>query len=637
MSEWKQTLPHILALLVLLFALLLVLTKVGLVSCSSLGAGYCDVYYGIFGKPRILVVYDPNGPGIGDPLALSRYLEDKKHLLVTRMSIDQISAGVLDRYDVVIVEHAREIPTDKLKLFYNYVINGMGRLVWVGDSGTVIGSRDTFCRDLDYTVKWTTSQGTKETSKEEKICIDFSQIPLPANFSSAEFALAARDELYQKAWQKLEEMCRDAFGGKLSRVKGFYGYRCDTDNPQYTAVYFKWENEDDFRELINPWDRGKFKFLGQQESQAGFHFGRDILGVTFVSDAYAVSAYSRFSMDISQIRGEFNQAHNALVNCTNSFSGCNISDAREKVNLAQEALDDEARKVSTELASDISELRSIEQQEEIKNNTDLAMELLDVISTMESGRDSLPENLEWLDSAKNELENASSLEEDTLVKNQLLEIAGHLGNYKSRIQEKVLALKKAKLALEGCRSSGLLDEWSKEGIPKDVLASLTSISNQPSDEDLLAFIDRVHTGYYDPYLGKLRTSKCEAGRYFADAIVIAKNVSNPAEENKAFAVLKVEDPEHPLVQGISQSIDLVDSQGNPVPFVLVATGNEYTHIVASFKITPAYKGEDLWPAITVRDPKYGSHVFGRGVVVYYAFPPETSPVLLNNLIKFILY
>ena len=636
MSEWKQNLPHIIALLILLFALLLVLTRVGLVGCSTFGAGYCDLYYGIFGRPRILVVYDSHGPGIGDPVALSRYLTDQKRLLVTRLDVNQISSGMLKRYDVVIVEHARDIPTDKLKLFYDYVINGMGRLVWVGDSGTIIGDRDTFCRELDYTVKWRTSQGTKEVSKSEDVCIKSSDISLPSNFSSAQFALAARDELYQKAWQKLGEMCKDAFGGELSRVKMLDGYQCQETSKEYLAVYFNWENEGDFKELVNPWNRGKFKFIGQQESQSGFKFGRDILGVTFVSDAYAVSAYSEFSGEISKVRDEFSNAHSALLSCTGS--SCDPSRLEAQLENASNALSDEVNKVSLDLKSDISELESIKQQKELKNQTDEALELSNVISSLKSGESTLPDNLGWLDTVKSQIMNITEIENDSVVRNQLTDIANHMDDYKSRIQGKLLAVDDLKDELSSCQNKGLLDKWANEtGIPKDVLASLTSISNQPSDEDLLAFIGKVKSGYYDRYVHLLETSSCKAGAYFADAILSAKNISNPAKKNKALAVMRVEDAEHPLALGISQSIDLVDKLGNPVPFVLVATGNEYTHVVASLKVTPAYKGEDIWPAITVRDPKYGSHIFGRGVVVYYAFPPETSPVLLDNLVKFILY
>lgn len=234
---------------------------------------------------------------------------------------------------------------------------------------------------------------------------------------------------------------------------------------------------------------------------------------------------------------------------------------------------------------------------------------------------------------------AAGYETNKVVAGQLRDLANKMSGYKESIAKKALAVSDLQNNSSNKCSSTFLGQYSQEtGIPQDVLFSLTSISNQPTDDDLIGFINKVKSGYYDQYLPSLKSDKfCGASLYFARAIEMARNLTNPAKSNRAVAVLKVEDPTHPLIQGISQSIDLVDRYGNPVPFVLVATGAGYTHVVASLEITPAYKGERLWPAITVRDPKYGTHVFGRGVVVYYAFPPEISPVLMNDLVKFILY
>ncbi len=653
MSEWKQNLPHIIGVALLLFALLLVLTRVGIVGCGTFGASYCDIYYALFGKPSILVVSDPTGPGMGDPVALTRYLEDVKRLNVRTITIDQLSPGMLDKYDVVIVEHARDIPTSKLKIFYDYVINGMGRLVWIGDAGTVVGSRDQICKELDYTVKWTDSQGTKETSKTADICIGPSDLNLYGNFTTSEFSLSAKTGLYDKAWESLSQMCSDAFGGHLVHVKYAQGYLCQDPRKGYTAVYFKWENEDDFSESVSPWDRGRFKLLGQQGSLPGVEFGRDILGVAFISDAYAVEEYTRFSSQISQLRNLFADAHSALVNCTSDVGSCQGQSAlvnctsdvgscqgQSELENAKDALDDEIRSVKVSLASDISELQSIAQQEETKNQTSQALRIQGVANLLSRNKDNIsPDNLSFLDDARSDLLTAAGYETDSIVRDELRNIADKLKNYKQSIEERALAVSKLESQSEEWQGGSFIDQYSKAtGVSGDILFSLTSLANNPSDDDLLGFITKVRSGYYDQALQRLKSDTfCSASSYFAQAIEMAKSIENPAESNRALAILKVEDTEHPLVYGISQSITLEDKYGNPVPFVLVATGSDYTHVVASLDITPAYRGERQWPAITVRDPKYGSHVFGRGVVIYYAFPPEISPVLMSNLVNFILY
>ncbi len=636
MAEWKQNLPHIIALALLLFALLVVLTRVGLVGCSTFGAGYCDIYYSMFGRPQIAIVYDPSGPGIGDPTALARYLEDEKHFNVREITVDQLSAGMLDKYDVVIVEHARDIPTSKLKLFYDYVINGMGRLVWVGDSGADLGMRDTLCRTIDYTVQWRAEQGTKQVEKTKKVCITPGDVGT-GNQSVSEFALEARSALYQKAWSTLAEMCHDAFGGNLQHIKYAKGYPC-MGTTGYEEVYFNWINEGDFKQVVSPWDRGEFKLLGQQVSSPGIHFGRDVLGVTFISDAYSVGTYTRFATQIKQLKSLFDNAHEALLNCTSS--SCDYASISHAVESAREQLQDEIRDVKIKLSSDISELQSIEQSEKAGNQTTQALRIQGIINVLLSAKDNISaDNLTFLDEARSKLLSAAGYESDDTLKSQLLDLANRFKSYKSNIESKALALSEAESELKRCPVGGALSNYAKNlGIPQEKLFVLATLSNQPSDDDLIDFIVKVRSGYFDDVLDKLNADKtCGASKYFAQAIELAKSLKNPAQNNSALAVLKVEDPEHPLVYGIAQSISLEDKYGNPVPFVLVATGNEYTHVVASLEITPAYKGEKLWPAITVRDPKYGSHIFGRGVVVYYAFPPEISPVLVSNLVKFILY
>jgi hypothetical protein len=110
----------------------------------------------------------------------------------------------------------------------------------------------------------------------------------------------------------------------------------------------------------------------------------------------------------------------------------------------------------------------------------------------------------------------------------------------------------------------------------------------------------------------------------------------PGRQSEALATLLVAQTSHPLVQGIAQAIELKKG-GLPVPFVLVTTTKAQTQTITQLKVTPAFKTKTLWPAITVKDPKFAFHVFGRGAVVFYAFPPETDETFERNLINFVIY
>ena len=140
-----KSLTRVVMLLVLVFGLLFVLTWTGIVKCSLL-PGWCDIYWGVAGQPQVLIVYG-NG-GLGDVELLESLLIDPSILGDGRvrphsMHISRVNTGNLTNYALVIVEEARQISTQKLRAFMEYVNQG-GRLVWTGDAGTELAPGDEY-------------------------------------------------------------------------------------------------------------------------------------------------------------------------------------------------------------------------------------------------------------------------------------------------------------------------------------------------------------------------------------------------------------------------------------------------------------------------------------------------------------
>ncbi|MEM4257301.1 MAG: hypothetical protein QXU92_00485 [Candidatus Diapherotrites archaeon] len=131
-----------LVLFVLLLVLLWVLVYTGLVSCDFLPGG-CEVYYQVVkGRaPKVLIAYSDYG--LGDPNKLEELLSDRDFLgsKVSSIDISLLTYGTISNYDLIIVERAKKICSDKLRLFQYYLSIG-GRLVWTGDAGTELCEND---------------------------------------------------------------------------------------------------------------------------------------------------------------------------------------------------------------------------------------------------------------------------------------------------------------------------------------------------------------------------------------------------------------------------------------------------------------------------------------------------------------
>ncbi len=139
-EKLKQNIVHLAILLVLLLALVATLIFTGILGCNIVPGG-CELYYTVLkgGAPQILIVHGDEG--LGDYTKLEA-LFNEPDLLRARaksMDIEKISYGNIIEYDLIIVEQARKICSDKLKIFMFYVNSG-GRLVWTADAGTELCS-----------------------------------------------------------------------------------------------------------------------------------------------------------------------------------------------------------------------------------------------------------------------------------------------------------------------------------------------------------------------------------------------------------------------------------------------------------------------------------------------------------------
>lgn len=161
---------HIAILAVLLLALGWIVMWV--FGCSIIPVpGACGIYWGITrwdsgGNPKVLIVHGDDG--LGNPELLAEIMQNRELLGIRTETahLDRISLGNLQKYDLIIVEHARAMSTKKMKALVDYAVGG-GRLVWTGDAGTVLTQDDNYlyyheraeleiCEDIDADWLWET-------------------------------------------------------------------------------------------------------------------------------------------------------------------------------------------------------------------------------------------------------------------------------------------------------------------------------------------------------------------------------------------------------------------------------------------------------------------------------------------------
>lgn len=123
--------------IILVFILIFTLTYTHIVPCKSIGKTWCDVYYGIVGPPKILVVY--GNDGLGNAEKLDAILNNKALFQIHPQlkHVDTIlTLSYLKNYDLVIVTQAKTLSNNQIQIFYDYVNSTNGVLIWTGDAGT---------------------------------------------------------------------------------------------------------------------------------------------------------------------------------------------------------------------------------------------------------------------------------------------------------------------------------------------------------------------------------------------------------------------------------------------------------------------------------------------------------------------
>jgi len=174
-SPLIKAIPNILALLILIFILAFVLVQFGFLRCCDIPY-FCPIYYGIVGNPELAIIYGEGEYQVGDPNLLHNAIIQRKMISPAMYPIDAVvSAEMLNQYALIFVE-AKKIDTATLQRFRSYLSKG-GKLVWIGESGTVLGDDDYMCQPVNFKYLPATSGYTSDLcgvlKTSEKECIEY--------------------------------------------------------------------------------------------------------------------------------------------------------------------------------------------------------------------------------------------------------------------------------------------------------------------------------------------------------------------------------------------------------------------------------------------------------------------------------
>ncbi|MBI5224874.1 hypothetical protein HY989_03310 [Candidatus Micrarchaeota archaeon] len=133
-DDLKRELPHIIVLAILVFILLFVVTKFKWVSCTDVPGDWCSVYCSVAGNSRVGIIEGEGGIGNSNEFA-KQITKNRIFTYAESLPINGISAGVLKKYELVIMEGAKRIRPVQVNALKDYVSTG-GSLLWVGDAGT---------------------------------------------------------------------------------------------------------------------------------------------------------------------------------------------------------------------------------------------------------------------------------------------------------------------------------------------------------------------------------------------------------------------------------------------------------------------------------------------------------------------
>lgn len=150
-NTW-DTVKKVIFLGILAFLLLTILTWTNIIKCNQLGNGWCNVYWGLMGPPKILIAHGYDGLGNAQKLQDVFANRDILGVRTTLKDLKFLAPGTLAKYDLVIVTQAKTMTAEEVAMFYDYAQNG-GKLIWTGDAGTGITNNEQTPQtmyDLEY-------------------------------------------------------------------------------------------------------------------------------------------------------------------------------------------------------------------------------------------------------------------------------------------------------------------------------------------------------------------------------------------------------------------------------------------------------------------------------------------------------
>jgi len=281
-----KNLPPLLGLVVLVLVLLFVLVNFGYLRACEI-PGFSSVYYGIKGTPKAALVFGTDGTG--DPQKFTSIVAQEIHTGVALIPLNTVfNANAFSNYQVVIVEHAKTIPTQALWAFQKYVNSG-GKLVWIGDAGTMLGPKDYICEKVAFTYKlgYDTPIGPNQTQEQ---CLERTEEPNTLDNSNdglcgrtfgdivVEF-VKQNKTIYESTSMEAYHLCNsDRNNYAFSNAEKILNCLVDLNDEEkgITAA-----NANEVCSGYNYWQRGPSKTTTDEPVQS-IDFSQLVLGIDFV-------------------------------------------------------------------------------------------------------------------------------------------------------------------------------------------------------------------------------------------------------------------------------------------------------------------------------------------------------------------
>lgn len=130
---WKENIPHIIVLALLVLLLLVVVTKFKIIHCTQV-PGWCDTYCSMFGNSKVAVISGAGAIGNATQLILSI---QRAHpiTLVEEFPASEMSAGLLEPYELIVIEGPKNFTYKQRIALMDYLDRG-GSLLLIGDAIT---------------------------------------------------------------------------------------------------------------------------------------------------------------------------------------------------------------------------------------------------------------------------------------------------------------------------------------------------------------------------------------------------------------------------------------------------------------------------------------------------------------------